>query len=170
MKLSRLAVLALALAALLPSWLRARGEREDALAEVQKHGGTVVGFPFSISFDGKDVSDDDLVCLKKLPDLEGLYLRKCGKVTDKGMESLAGLTKMKYLFLNGTGVTDKGLAQLKGMQNLQTLSIQGTQVTDEGLKNLKDLRSLQVLETRNSKVTREGIAELKKSMPRLTVR
>jgi Leucine-rich repeat (LRR) protein len=146
-----------------------KSDREQALAEVKKLKGTIVNFPFSVSFDGKGVTDDDLAVLQKLPDLEGLYLRRC-KITDKGLEKIAGLTKMKLLYLGQTPVTDKGLESLKGMTKLQSLSLVGTQVTDVGLAQLKGLTELRVLETKNTMVTPAGVAELKKSLPNLTVR
>ncbi len=162
MKLSRVAALVLPALALLTSRLPAddKSEREQALAEIKKLKGTVVNVPFSV---------DDLVHLRKLPDLAAVYLRKC-KVTDKGLEKLAGLTRLKYLYLGQTSVTDKGLEHLKGMSQLQSLSLVGTQVTDAGLANLKDLRELRVLEIKDTKVTNAGVAELKKSLPNLVVR
>jgi Leucine-rich repeat (LRR) protein len=170
-KRSRVAVLVLATLALLTSRLSAddKSERDQALEEIKKLKGTVVDFPFSVSFDGKGVTDDDLVHLQKLPDLEAVYLRKC-KVTDKGLEKLAGLTKLKYLYLGQTAVTDKGLEQLKGLTKLESLSLVGTQVTDTGLAQLKDLRGLRVLEIKDTKVTEAGVTELKKSLPNLVVR
>jgi hypothetical protein len=167
-----LAMSALVLAALnlLPSGLLAQGsEKDQALAEVKKLGGTVIQFPFSVSFDNKGVTDDDLAHLQKLPDLEGIYLRKC-KITDKGLEKLAELTKMKFLYLNDTSVTDKGLESLKKMSKLEALSLMGTQVTDEGLVHLKGLTALRTLEIKGSKVTDAGVNELKKSLPKLVVR
>lgn len=148
---------------------RGTGEKDQVLAENKRLGGTVVKFPFSISFDGKGVGDDAMVHLQKLTDLEGIYLRKC-KVTDKGLEKLRDLTKLKYLYLGQTSVTDKGLAHLKRLTVLQALSLVGTQVTDQGLVHLKGLTSLRTLEVKDSKVTDAGVAELKKSLPKLVVR
>jgi Leucine-rich repeat (LRR) protein len=171
MKPSNVAALAFFVLAVLTPTLLAddKSERDQALAEIKKLKGTVVDLPFSVSFDNKGVTDDDLDCLQKLPDLEAVYLRKC-KVTDKGLEKLAGLTKLKYLFLGQTSVTDKGLESLKGMTKLQTLSLVGTQVTDSGLAQLKGLGSLRVLEIKGSKVTDAGVADLKKALPDLVVR
>jgi hypothetical protein len=146
-----------------------KADKEKALEEVKKLKGTVVNFPFSISFDGKGITDDDLACVEKIPDLEGIYLRKC-KVTDKGLEHLKDLTKMKILFLNDNPVTDKGLEQLKKMTKLENLNLSGTQITDEGLGHLKDLKGLKILEVKKTKVTDTGIADLKKALPDLLVR
>jgi hypothetical protein len=172
MKPSRVAIVVLATLALLTPRLPAddKSDRAEALEAIKKLKGTVVSTtPLSVSFDNKGITDDDLVPLQKLPDLQELYLRKC-KITDKGLEKLAGFTKLTILNLGNTAVTDKGLEQLKGLTRLQNLNLVGTQVTDEGLAHLKDLKELRVLETKGSKVTPAGIAELKKSLPKLVVR
>lgn len=147
-----------------------KSDKEQAIAEIKKLKGVVVGQgPDSISFDGKKITDDDLVHLKKLPDITGLFLRRC-KITDKGLESLAGLTKLKFLYLTGTEVTDKGLESLKGLTKLEALNLEGTQVTDEGLALLKDLSALRTLELKGTKVTDAGVKELKKLLPNVGVR
>jgi|ERR1051326_1254419 Leucine-rich repeat (LRR) protein len=144
-------------------------ERDQAIEQVKKLKGVIIEFPFSISFDSRGISDDDLACVEKLTDLEGLYLRRC-KITDKGLEHVKGLTKMRYLFLSDTSVTDAGLANLKNLQKLETLNLEGTQLTDTGLAQLKGLKGLKVLEIKNTKVTDTGIADLKKAIPGLLVR
>ncbi len=171
MKRSLLSPLVLFPLALLTPWVSAqdKSERDQALAAVKALRGTVIKFPFSISFDGKGITDDDLLVLQKLPDLQGLYLRRC-KITDKGLERLQGLTKLKYLYLGNTAVTDKGLEYLQGMSRLESLSLVGTQVTDAGLAHLKGLSSLHVLELNKTRVTEAGIADLKKSLPNLVTR
>jgi Leucine Rich repeat len=171
MKPSGISAWVVAALALLTSGQAARGdnERDQALAEIKKLGGTVVNFPFSVSFDGKGVGDDALELLRKLPDLEAIYLRRC-KVTDQGLEKLARLTRVKYLFLDETAVSDRGLAYLKGMSRLQKLGLMGTCVTDEGLAHLKDLNGLRVLEIKGSKVTDAGMIELRKTLPRIISR
>jgi hypothetical protein len=171
MKPFGITVLILTAGNLVASGLFAQGasEKDQALAEIKKLGGTVVSFPFSVSFDGKGVTDDALVHVQKLSDIEGLYLRKC-KVTDKGLEKLAKLTKLKYLYLNATAVSDVGLEHLENMRSLQALSLVRTQVTDEGLAHLKGLSALRTLEIKGTRVTDAGVATLKKSLPKLVVR
>jgi len=172
MKEFRVAILVLAGLTLITPRLPAddKSDRAEALDAIKKLKGTVVSTtPLSVSFDNKGITDDDLVPLQKLPDLQELYLRKC-KITDKGLEKLAGLNRLTILNLRDTGVTDKGLEQLKGMTKLQNLNLVGTQVTDDGLAQLKDFKDLRVLEVKGSKVTQAGIAELKKSLPKLVVR
>ena len=171
MKSSHLTFVMVAVFAFFTAALSAQGnaEKDKALAEIKNLGGVLVPFPFSVSFGAKGVTDDGLVHLKKLPDLEALYLRKCN-VTDAGMKNLSGLTKLQYLYLGQTEVTDKGLENLKGMTKLKALSLIGTQVTDKGLVNLKGLKSLQTLEIKDTQITDAGVATLKKSLPKLFVR
>ena len=60
------------------------------------------------------------------------------QVTDVGLEALAPLTNLKWLYLSGTQVTDVGLAALAAsLTNLKWLYLAGTQVTDAGLAALR---------------------------------
>src|SRR5262249_18038226 len=66
-------------------------------------------------------------------------------VTDDDLYLLAGLTGMRVLNLNVTGVSDRGLAHLTGLTELRTLYLSRTRVTDAGLKHLEGLPGLQNL-------------------------
>jgi hypothetical protein len=59
------------------------------------------------------------------------------KVTDAGLNELAGLKQLQRLYLGGTRVTDAGLKHLAGLKQLQELSVGGTRVTDAGKGDLK---------------------------------
>jgi hypothetical protein len=63
------------------------------------------------------------------------------RVTDAGLEQLAGLPELRDLNLAFTDLTGSGLAHLKGMTKLQTLSLGWSKVTDATLTNLKRLTS-----------------------------
>ena len=45
-----------------PLWADEKSDKEQALEQVKKLKGTVVDFPFSVSFDNKGIADDDLAC------------------------------------------------------------------------------------------------------------
>src|SRR5262245_8347776 len=90
----------------------------------------------------------------------GLVLSRT-KVTDAGLEELAGLTTLRALGLADTEVTDVGLRQLVGLQHLQVLDLSFTWVTDEGVKELKKIKSLRALELFHTGVTDAGVKELK---------
>jgi hypothetical protein len=77
---------------------------------------------------------------------------------------VAGLRKLRKLYLGGAPVTDaavKGIAALKDLEELYL----GTGVTDAGLDDLKGMRKLRVLNLHGSKVTDSGVEGLRKALP-----
>jgi hypothetical protein len=84
--------------------------------------------------------DSHLVHLESLTELRRLELRKDCKnshLSDKGLSHLRNLTKLEYLYVDGTEVTDAGLEHLKGLANLRELVFHETRVTDAGVKGLQ---------------------------------
>ncbi|MCH8829091.1 MAG: hypothetical protein IID45_05890, partial [Planctomycetes bacterium] len=67
------------------------------------------------------------------------------QITDKGLESLAGLDNLTSLDLNNTAVTDKGLEHLKTLTNLTSIDLGDTRITDAGLKKLYVFKKLQTV-------------------------
>ncbi len=68
------------------------------------------------------VTDTDLVHLKALPQLDGLWFGECD-VTDAGLGYLKALTRLETLNLGGTKLTDAGLKHLKGLTHLRELGL-----------------------------------------------
>ena len=62
---------------------------------------------------GPQVTDALLDHLKALPQLQKLTLLDCTKVTDVGLETLNGLSRLRELNLDGTTVTDECLKKLQ---------------------------------------------------------
>jgi hypothetical protein len=86
-----------------------------------------------ISFSGRPVRDADLEPLVLLTALEILYLDGT-QVGDKGVvQTLSGLTSLKYLSLERTAVTDASLSYLSRMIELH---LRGTQTTSDGVARL----------------------------------
>ncbi len=122
----------------------------------------------------KKVTDNDLKVLSALTTLTDLNLsgpatEKSGKTTyapssisDEGIKSLAGMTQLKKLQLEGSNITDAGLAHLAGMKNLTELSLSGTKVTDAGMEALTKLPKLQSVILYETKVTDSGVGVLKR--------
>ena len=53
------------------------------------------------------------------------------------MDSLAKMTTLEDLVLDGTMITDAGLAKLKTLTKLKTLSVAGTGTTEAGVAELQ---------------------------------
>jgi Leucine-rich repeat (LRR) protein len=115
------------------------------------------------------LTDASLAHFKRLAKLQRLVLHRT-QVTDAGLEQLRGLTQLQTLDLQGAQITDAGLRHLKGLTQLQTLELTVTKVTDAGLKRLKGLTQLQTLELSNTKVTNAGVEDLEKALPNCKIR
>ena len=78
--------------------------------------------------------------------------------TDAALPLLKGMTQLRRLDLDSTGVTDIGLENLAEMKQLHELNLGGClQVTDVGLKNLKGLDALEYLYICDTQVTDAGL-------------
>lgn len=124
----------------------------------QRPGNPVIAIDLSFS----DVRDKDLEALKAFPDLRILNLRECWGTTEKGLQCLAGLTQLRELDLQKTGVSDEGLKHLEKLTNLQSLSFYwDLGITDKGLRHLQGLTALRHLDLSScSEVTGAGLTHL----------
>jgi hypothetical protein len=59
------------------------------------------------------------------------------EITDAGLVHLKGLTELRTLSIEGTGVTDQGLQHLVGLRKLTDLYVGGARITDVGAKALQ---------------------------------
>ena len=153
-----------------PEWLR-RAVGEDHFRRV-----VTVDFNFG---GGNKATDVDLAVFRNLPDVTTIELNNNPRVTDNGLKHLAGLNKLRVLYLyranvKGPGIrhlprnleilmlthsplTDEGLASMQNMPRLSALRVGFTDVTDTGLSNLSALSALENLELRNTGVTDAGL-------------
>jgi hypothetical protein len=53
------------------------------------------------------------------------------------LQHIEGLTQLRGLLLNHTGVSDAGLEHLEGLSQLQWLFLRDTKVSDGGVKKLQ---------------------------------
>jgi Leucine-rich repeat (LRR) protein len=91
------------------------------------------------------------------------------QITDAATDTLAKMTNLERLHLEGTKITDVGLAKLGALPNLEYLNLYGTKTTDGGIAKLasaKDLKKLFVWETG---VTQAGAKALEGKVPGLKV-
>ena len=109
-----------------------------------------------------DVTDDGLASVGKMKRLTNVSFFKCPKITDKGVEHLAGLTDLEYLFLdNDDGLTTHALSQLRPLTKLTRLEIDAIQVIDnDHLACLADFKSLECLSVDSSRLDDTGAAHL----------
>jgi len=113
----------------------------------------------------RNLTDDGLVYLRPLPQLQGLALERTN-VTDAGMVHLKGLTKLGFLSLNWTNVGDSGLLNFSGMTKLGVLYLCSTKTADAGVASMKHMKDLSWLDLRATQVTDAGMKHLSE-LPKL---
>ena len=108
-----------------------------------------------------DVIDD--ACMKRIGQMKDMkrFWTDSKKITPAAWGNLAGLTKMKDLFLRGTSFDDAGMRALEGMRDIESLILTNTQVTDTGMTSLAGLTKLHDLGLDGTKITDQGMANLK---------
>jgi internalin A len=112
-----------------------------------------------LNISGNSITDkglDPLTGLKKLRKLSLLLT----KVTDAGLKKVAVHKELQDLNLNHTPVTDKGLKELAPLQDLRGLWLGRTKITDEGMKEVASFKHLQRLDLGRTEVTDKGLKEL----------
>jgi len=85
-----------------------------------------------------DLTDKGLASLDKLTKLEHLTLSENPKITDEGMATVKGFSRLRVLYLSKTSITDKGLMELKVLDGLRTLGVGGTKVSEDAAEKFAD--------------------------------
>lgn len=118
----------------------------------------------SLYFSRTRITSQGLDALRELSNLTFLSLQHCRQITDAGLASVSGLSKLKALDLADTQITDAGLKSLKPLRNLELLNLNGTQVSAAGLREL-ELASLKQLELQSTAMDDGGMDILKRVSP-----
>ena len=92
----------------------------------------------------------------------------CPKITDKGVEHLAGLTDLECLFLNNDVrlvrfsklAKDEDLKLLGAFKELEMLQLGRSEITDAGIVSIRDLVKLRLLDLSNTRITDYGVSQL----------
>jgi hypothetical protein len=108
-------------------------------------------------------NDDWMPNLAKLTNLKTLRFTNNGKLTDAGMEQLAGLKNLEAFSFVGTQITGKAYAKFEDFRKLIKVSHRGSSINDEGLKELCDhLPNLESISLAHAKFTDAGAPNLAK--------
>lgn len=111
----------------------------------------------TLSLRNTNITDDMLMYVSKLPNLEELDLYGT-EVTDDGLQHLTELKHLQVLSLKGVNITDEGLKSVKNMSSLRELNITGVGITDSGIEYLRDLKRLKVLSIAMTRVSDAGFS------------
>lgn len=115
----------------------------------------------------RDTRISDLTLARKLPALKALeYLDLArARVSNAGLERIAGLTALRELNLSYAELDDAGLAKLAPLKNLENLNLDSTHVTDAAVPTLAGLPKLRAIDLYHSLFTATGLARLRQSLP-----
>jgi Leucine Rich repeat len=101
--------------------------------------------------------------IAKLTNLKTLRFTNNGKLTDAGMEQLAGLKNLEQFSFVGTAITGQAYAKFDGFTKLTRVSHRGSQIGDEGLKELcEHLPNLESISLAHARFTDAGAVHLAK--------
>ena len=107
--------------------------------------------------DGGKVTAAGIAELSGLPNLASLGLDNLA-LSDEAMDSIAGHTTLKRLYMDGTQVTDDGVSKLTGLQGLMGIGLQGTSITDAAIDALLAMKELEEVRIGNTGVTNAGVS------------
>jgi hypothetical protein len=116
-----------------------------------------------LSFEKKKLDDRGLARLAGL-DLTTLSLKKCPRITDRGMAHVATILNLCRLDLTRTGVTDAGLEPLTGLRHLFELRLWKDYacptLTSAATRTLASCTNLMRLELGGCHLGRDGLERL----------
>ncbi|MEX0642971.1 MAG: hypothetical protein WD468_09740 [Pirellulales bacterium] len=140
-----------------PKWLR------DAIVEDYFRSPIIVDFATNLGrrqgSEEPKATPEALAALGELRGIHSIELSHNETVNDESLKWLAGLRKLRVLYLYNTAVTGSGLAYLSGLP-LEHLDLSHSPVTDEGLRGILHLRRLRSLGLKNTVVTDQGLIHL----------
>lgn len=115
----------------------------------------------SLNIIATKLNDDWIAPLGKLTNLKVLRFTNNGKLTDAGMEQLAGLKNLESFSFVGTAMTGRAYAKCEGWTHLTKCSHRGSSIDDEGLKELcAHLPNLESISLAHAKFTDAGAVHL----------
>lgn len=108
-------------------------------------------------------NDEWIAPLAKLINMKSLRFVNNGKLTDKGLEQLAGLRQMVNFAYVGTAMQGHAFAKFEGWTQLKTCSFRGSSIDDEGLRLLcEHFPNLESISLAHAKFTDAGSVNLAK--------
>ncbi len=117
----------------------------------------------SLNIISTKAGDDWIVPLGRLTKLKTLRFTNNGKLTDVGLETLAGLTNLEAFSYVGTAMKGHAFAKFTGWTRLTRCSFRGSSIDDEGLRLICErFPQLESLVLAHAKFTDAGAPALAK--------
>lgn len=115
----------------------------------------------SLNIIATKLNDDWITPIGKLTNLKTLRFTNNGKLTDAGLEKLAGLKQLETFSFVGTGMQGHAYAKFAGWTRLTRCSHRGSNIDDEGLQQLcEHLPNLENISLAHAKFTDAGAPHL----------
>jgi hypothetical protein len=119
----------------------------------------------SVNIIATKCSDDWIAPLAQLTHLTALRFTNNGKLTDAGLEKLAGLKQLENFSFVGTGMQGHAFAKFEGWTKLTHCSFRGNSIDDEGLRLIcEKFPNMDSISLAHAKFTDAGAA----NFPKLT--
>lgn len=126
----------------------------------------------SVNFGGSYFDDAGIIAGTRVPSLKELIIYHT-RVTNAGMEALAGDTHIEYVRLApqfSLTINDDALPHLAKMQALRHLEINEALLTWEGLQYLTQLKGqLEQLTFKQTEISAEDMAKLQEALPEVSI-
>lgn len=117
----------------------------------------------SLNIISTKANDEWIKPLGKLTNLKTLRFTNNGILTDTGMETFAGLTKLESFSFVGTQITGSAYAKCTGWTKVTRVSHRGSKIDDAGLQALcEHLPNLESISLAHAKFTDAGAVHLAK--------
>ena len=128
-----------------------------------------------LAMGGNKLTDASLQFLRQMPQLE--YLDIGGQqrtdsglwsltLTDAGMQSIAAVTELRELRMEGRGVTSRGLESLARLAKLERLNLQGCKrLRDDAASVLSSMKQLRVLDLKDSSLSEQAVTKIRAALP-----
>lgn len=117
----------------------------------------------SLNIISTKMNDEWIAPIGKLTTLKALRFTNNGKLTDAGMEKLAGLKNLEQFSFVGTGMQGHAYAKMDGWTKVTRVSHRGNSIDDEGIKELcEHLPNLESISLAHAKFTDAGAVHLAK--------
>ena len=109
------------------------------------------------------LGDDGIAPIGKLTNLKSLRFTNNGKLSDAGLEKLAGLKNLEAFSFVGTAMKGHAFAKFEGWTRLTRCSFRGSSIDDEGLRLICErFPTLESLVLAHAKFTDAGAVALAK--------
>ena len=114
-----------------------------------------------------ELNDSQLTNIAFLTGLESLDVEETD-VSDKGLQALRGMNRLREIDLHSTMITGRGFKFLAQLPNLETINAGSNRIGDDGIEYLIALKKLKELHLSRGGLTNQALVSLSR-MPQLTI-